>query len=60
MYQLLNTAFAQMDTEDFINEVSSYLFEREHSDAIMERWRKDYADNGLLFPPNASDQGAGK
>jgi hypothetical protein len=59
MYQLLSAAFAQMETEDFIAEVSSYFFEQEHSDAIMERWRKAYADNGLPFPPSAKAATAG-
>jgi hypothetical protein len=56
MYQLLSAASAQMEPEDFIAEVSSYLFEQEHSDAIMEHWRKYYSDNGLPFPPRTKDQ----
>ena len=53
LYDLLNTAFAQMETDEFVDSIASYLFEREHSDAVMAIWRKDYADNDLPFPPTA-------
>jgi hypothetical protein len=59
LYDLLNTAFAQMDTDDFVHSIADYLFERDHSDAIMVRWRQDYSENDLPFPPNARDQTAG-
>ena len=58
LYDLLNTAFAQMETDEFVDAIASYLFEREHSDAVMAIWRKDYADNDLPFPPTPSDQRA--
>lgn len=58
LYELLNTAFAQMETDEFVDCIASYLFEREHSDAVIEIWRKDYADNDLPFPPNAKAQPA--
>ena len=51
LYDLLNIAFSQMETDEFVDSIASYLFEREHSDAIMAIWRKDYADNDLPFPP---------
>jgi hypothetical protein len=59
LYDLLHTAFEQMPADEFIDTIAAYLFEREHSDAVMEIWRKDYADNDLPFPPSPSDQRAG-
>lgn len=58
LYDLLNTAFAQMENDEFVDAVASYLFEREHSDAVMAIWRNDYAENDIPFPPNPSDQRA--
>lgn len=51
---LLNTAVEQLGARAFVEAVADYLFESEHSDAILARWAKDYAENDLPFPTNAA------